>query len=139
MNHLLAGQWLLTVIAAVVIVGGFIADMGETHMFNPRWPPHAKFHNAQTIGLGVFLGAWSAWFTWTAQCPADVGAAVISGTAIYASWLFATLMPNTAWTDSELLEGDQTLDQIPPQLYLGAAMISLVIGGSLLEANGLAR
>ena len=26
------------------------------HLFNPRWPPHAKFHNAQTMLLGIFFG-----------------------------------------------------------------------------------
>lgn len=37
MKRLLAGRSLLSVNAAVVIVGGFMADMGDTHMFNPRW------------------------------------------------------------------------------------------------------
>ena len=55
MNRATAGRSLLTLNAAVVLVGGFIADMGPTHMRNPRWPPHAKFHNAQTIGLGALL------------------------------------------------------------------------------------
>jgi len=54
-----AGRSLLTVNAVVVMLGGFMADMGKTHMRNPRWPPHAKFHNAQTIGLGAMLGAAS--------------------------------------------------------------------------------
>jgi len=57
MNRVLAGRSLLTANAVVVMLGGFIADMGKTHMRNPRWPPHAKFHNAQTIGLGALLAA----------------------------------------------------------------------------------
>ncbi len=134
-----AGRSLLTVNAVVVMLGGFMADMGKTHMRNPRWPPHAKFHNAQTIGLGAMLGAVSLWFTWKARRPADLGVAIIAGEAIYASWVFATLMPGTAWTDPEFLKGRQTLDQLPPQLYLGAAMSAVVGAGALLTASGLAR
>ena len=139
MKRATIGRSLLTINAVVVMAGGFIADMGKTHMRNPRWPPHAKFHNAQTIGLGAILGAASLWFTWKAQRPADLGVAVLAGEAIYASWVFATLMPGTAWTDPEFLRGQQTLDQLPPQLYLGAAM-SIVVGcGARLTAGELRR
>ena len=136
MNRTTAGRLLLTVNAAVVMLGGFVADMGATHMRNPRWPPHAKFHNAQTIGLGALLGAASLWFTWRRKRSADLGVAVLTGGAIYASWAFATLMPGTAWTDPEFLEHDQTLEQIPPQLYLGAAMSVILGGGALLTSSG---
>ncbi len=134
-----AGRSLLTANAVVVMLGGFMADMGKTHMRNPRWPPHAKFHNAQTIGLGAMLGAASLWFTWKARRPANLGVAIIAGEAIYASWVFATLMPGTAWTDAEFLKGRQTLDQLPPQLYLGAAMSAVVGAGALLTASVLGR
>lgn len=139
MKRVLAGRSLLTANAVVVMLGGFIADMGETHMRNPRWPPHAKFHNAQTIGLGALLGGASLWSTWKARHPADLGTAVVAGGAIYASWVFATLMPNTAWTDAEFLQAGQALDQLPPQLYLGAVMSVVVSAGALLTASGLAR
>lgn len=131
MNRTLAGRSLLTVNAAVVMLGGFLADMGPTHMRNPRWPPHAKFHNAQTIGLGALLGTASLWFTWRAKRPADLAIAVGSGSAIYASWVFATLMPGTAWTDPEFLKDGQTLHCVPPQLYLAAVMTAVLAGGTL--------
>ena len=38
-------------------VDGFLADWNRTHLFNPSWPPHAKFHGALTIILGSLLGA----------------------------------------------------------------------------------
>lgn len=135
MNRETAGRSLLTVNAVVVMLGGFMADMGKTHMGNPRWPPHAKFHNAQTIGLGAMLGAASLWFTWKKRRPADLAVAIVAGEVIYASWVFATLMPGTAWTDPEFLKGRQTLDQFPPQLYLGAAMSAVVGAGALLIAS----
>jgi hypothetical protein len=29
-----------------------LADWNRTHLFNHEWPPHARFHDAQTIALG---------------------------------------------------------------------------------------
>ena len=40
-----AGRTILTLVAIVTAVGGYIADWNHTHVYNPRWPPHAKFHN----------------------------------------------------------------------------------------------
>ncbi|WP_443031254.1 DUF6640 family protein [Streptomyces sp. 3213.3] len=33
-------------------------------MHNPSWPPHAKFHNAQTMSLGLSLAAMSLYHLW---------------------------------------------------------------------------
>src|SRR3954453_19686506 len=50
------GRWLLASVAATTAVGGYITDWNRTHLFNPRWTAHAKFHDAQTILLGTFAG-----------------------------------------------------------------------------------
>jgi hypothetical protein len=52
-----AGRQLLRAVAALTAVGGVLADWNQTHLFNPDWPPHARFHDAQTILLGSLLGA----------------------------------------------------------------------------------
>ncbi len=57
-----AGRRLLQAVAALTAVGGFLADWNRTHLFNPGWPPHARFHDAQTILLGSFLGAGGLYF-----------------------------------------------------------------------------
>ena len=31
----------------------FLADWNETHVHSPTWPPHAQFHNALTMRMGV--------------------------------------------------------------------------------------
>ena len=46
------GKLLISGVAAFTAVGAYLYDYNETHMFNPQWPPHAKFHDAQTISLG---------------------------------------------------------------------------------------
>lgn len=56
MNRDKTGKKLLTGVAVFTSVGGFLFDWNKTHLFNPNWPPHAKFHDAMTITLGSLLG-----------------------------------------------------------------------------------
>jgi hypothetical protein len=53
-------RWLVAFVC-LLGVGGFIADFvvwetARQHMKNPAWPQHAKFHNAQTMLMGIGLG-----------------------------------------------------------------------------------
>jgi uncharacterized protein DUF6640 len=57
-----SGRRLLTSIAVVTSAGGFLADVNRTHLFNPAWPAHARFHDAMTITLGSLLGVSSLYF-----------------------------------------------------------------------------
>ncbi len=59
-----AGKILISIVALVTLIGPYVADWNETHIFNSNWPPHAKFHNAQTIMLGTLLGLIVLWFVW---------------------------------------------------------------------------
>jgi len=56
MNRTTTGKRLLTGVAVFTTLGGFLFDWNKTHLFNPKWPPHAKFHDAMTITLGSILG-----------------------------------------------------------------------------------
>ncbi|GKV73731.1 hypothetical protein NCCP2145_31120 [Pseudarthrobacter sp. NCCP-2145] len=51
-----AGRKVLNIVAGATAIGGFAADWNRTHLFNPNWPPHAKFHDAQTIAMAALLG-----------------------------------------------------------------------------------
>jgi hypothetical protein len=56
------GLRILTLVAALTAVGGFLAEWNRTHLFNPNWPPHARFHDALGISLGSLLGASGLYF-----------------------------------------------------------------------------
>lgn len=43
MVNMSLGKILLTMDALGLLFGAPIADMNETHQYNPRWPPHAKY------------------------------------------------------------------------------------------------
>jgi hypothetical protein len=50
------GRKLLLSVAFLTAVGDFAADWNRTHLVNPWWTTHAKFHDAMTILLGLMLG-----------------------------------------------------------------------------------
>jgi hypothetical protein len=46
------------------IIGTGRADLNATHVFNPAWPPHARFHNATgwgTVTGSQLLALWLLW------------------------------------------------------------------------------
>jgi hypothetical protein len=56
------GKTLITLVAVATSTGCFMADWNETHIYNPAWPPHAKFHNGQTMSMGLLLGLATVWY-----------------------------------------------------------------------------
>jgi hypothetical protein len=74
------GRTLISLVSVVTAVGPYRADWNETHVKNPAWPPHAKFHNGQTMSLGLALGVTSLWQLWRKPTreSLDAGAALAS-------------------------------------------------------------
>lgn len=100
-------KWLV-VLVALSGFGGFIADFlasapAAQHIYNPAWPPHAKFHDAQVIlmGVGNAIVALTLLFSSRKISPARL---VLAGSIAGMYWfaaLFGSLLPGTAWTDPE--------------------------------------
>ena len=129
MNRFAIGRWLLSLNALFVGVGGFLADWNATHLFNPNWPPHAKFHNGQTMATGALLALASLFFVWrrAGDRKTNVLATAIFGGVLYWTQAAANLFPGTAWTDPEFLTPGQSLTDVPPQLYLDLGMTTFVL------------
>jgi hypothetical protein len=77
MHEMTMGRAILSGVAVFTAVGGVLADWNRTHLFNPRWTPHAKFHDGWTILLGASLGASSLYLLWKEQ-PEPGRAALLS-------------------------------------------------------------
>ena len=58
------GRMIISFIGVFTLVSPYLADWNATHIYNPTWPPHAKFHNAQTMVLGAFLGFLTLYNLW---------------------------------------------------------------------------
>ena len=61
----LSSRLLFLLLALQQGVGAHMADyFSATHIFNARWPPHAKFHGGQTLSMSIMLGVMSVLFAW---------------------------------------------------------------------------
>jgi hypothetical protein len=87
-----------TIVALGVPLGAHLADYSKTHIFNPRWPPHANFHTGQTLMMSLFLAALTIFFAWrkTSDRVSSVIAASVFAALYWISQGFAILYPGTA-------------------------------------------
>ncbi|KAH6848062.1 hypothetical protein B0I37DRAFT_376544 [Chaetomium sp. MPI-CAGE-AT-0009] len=129
------GKLFLTIDAIGLLLGAPIADYNHTHIFNPRWPPHAKFHGAQTISLSVLLGLATLYYTWrpslkAASTPPAVAKqrkqdglnmAVLTGTIYWLAGLASILYPGTDGIDPEF--GPSGFPQAPIFIGFGTSAV----------------
>ena len=125
---------------AVVNFGGFVADalvppVAKQHLWNPLWPPHAKFHNGQTMLMGIIGGSLSLAILFGSQSltlPLFLIAAAVAAN-YFVAMAFAPIFPGTAWSDPEFeAETGRPLGLAPQQL------VSYVLCGAVLVAVALA-
>ena len=79
---------LLSGAALGTIVGTGRADLNRTHVFNPNWPPHARFHAAAgwtTIAGSQLLALWLVWRPGERHAERDLAVRI------------AALLPAIAW------------------------------------------
>jgi hypothetical protein len=94
------GRALISATAIAQIVGPFVFDFNETHIYNDSWPPHAKFHNAQTMSSGVALSAATLVNMWRlGSGRIGLDAAALSASVYWVSQLSAFFYPGTASVD----------------------------------------
>jgi hypothetical protein len=62
-EKLTTGNSLLLFVSLVTSAGPYIFDWNETHIYNTLWMPHCKFHNGQTMSMGLLLGVLTIWYT----------------------------------------------------------------------------
>lgn len=98
---------LLTACALLTSTAAFLADWSPSHILNPRWPPHAKFHNGQTMSFALILGLLALYYTWrpTSQPKDSLRTAAIFCSVYYVAGLSAILYPGTLAVDPEFGEG----------------------------------
>lgn len=94
----------LTGVAIGTILGTGRADLNRTHAFNPKWPPHARFHSAAgwgTVASSQLLALWLLWRPGQQAGERDlaVKTAALLPTIAWAPFLFALATPGTAVED----------------------------------------
>ncbi len=96
------GKLLISLVAVFTSVAPYLADWNVTHIYNPMWTPHAKFHNAQTMVLGTILGfltMYCLWFRKGVTQQQKLNEATVLASLYWLAQLPATFFPGTALTD----------------------------------------
>jgi hypothetical protein len=124
----LSSRILFTFVGLALPLGAHMADFfSKTHIFNDRWPPHAKFHTGQTLSMSIFLGLMTIAFAWrrTSDKRTTVFAAIAFSAAYAITQMTAILYPGTAFYDPEFVLTNGLLLGLPRQIYFN--ILSLAI------------
>lgn len=129
------GKILISIVSLYAAFGSYIFDWNKTHIFNPDWPPHAKFHNAQDMLLGTTTGLLALWVLWI-QRTDERNKLLLSSVLASLYWITqfgAVFFPGTALVDPQLSHPDQ----LPAQLIVDIIMVTMLTVACLLERKKL--
>jgi len=136
------GRVVMSIAAVAAPVGAVSADWNATHVYNPTWPPHAKFHNAQTIALAFAASGLALWQAWR---PGPLTRDRLTTTAVYAGLFWATQIPAPFFPGSAVVDEDNPLQPkrlwvIPINQVTGAViMMPVLLAAHRREVRRLAR
>jgi hypothetical protein len=120
---------LVSLVSLVTIFGAFLFDWDETHIFNPNWPPHAKFHNGQTMSMGVALGLLSLYLLWRKKTISnfEFNIAVLISSLYWLTQASAIFYPGTDFFDPNTVNLPRShAFGLPIQVVLQLALYSLL-------------
>lgn len=97
MHMAVLSRLIFTVIGVTLLIAAHLADMNQTHIYNPHWPPHAKFHNGQTLSMSLLLGGLTIFLAWwpSTNVPLMVAVAAVAASLYFIAQSTAILYPNT--------------------------------------------
>ncbi|MBE9205107.1 hypothetical protein IQ244_00855 [Nostoc sp. LEGE 06077] len=97
---------LLSVVIVNTAVVSVAVDWNATHIFNPTWVPHARFHDVVMLWLLSSLSVVALWLLWRRSLEPDISVTV------------ATLVPVLFWTPfffATLLVPGTSLSALPDE------------------------
>lgn len=92
------GRILLSMILVVVGIGSIPVDFNSTHIFNPAWPPHARYHDVMLLTLWAGIAAMTLWLLWRPSREPQIGVIVATLVPLIStgSFFVALLVPGAS-------------------------------------------
>ena len=97
----LLGKALLTLANVITVAAPAAADWNDSHIFNDRWPGHARFHGVTALAMATTLSTVNIWSIWSGagdRATARFFAAAVP-VAYWAPFFLAPLVPGTTVED----------------------------------------
>ena len=129
----LLGRGLLTLANMITLAAPVAADWNDSHIFNERWPAHARFHGVTALAMTTTLSSASIWSVWSGasdQAAARFFAAAVP-VAYWAPFFLAPLVPGTAVDDPP--HPVQRVAGVPVSLLGAGATVTTAAVGWLID------
>ena len=119
------GRLLLSLILAIVGFGSIPVDFNSTHIFNPVWPPHARYHDVMLLTVWAGLAPMALWLLWRRSAEPQIGLIVTTLVPLISTGaFFVTLLVPGA---SPMLSPD-----LPPPELAGVPILPNLAAGGVL-------
>jgi len=137
----LISRLLFTLSGIGLALGAHLADLSPSHISNPRWPPHAKFHTGQTLSMSLLLPLLTILFAWRQTSDQREGVFATAGfaAAYWVTQATAIAYPNTAFYDPEFITANSFPLGLPVQAYFQLLFLSLIALASWLAIRRSAK
>src|SRR5882757_561072 len=99
MNRSKLGKWILSFVLVVGAIVSTAVDWNTTHLLNPAWHPHARFHDALFLALLVAMSLVVLWLLWRRSTEPEVAikVAALFSAAVWTPFLYIeALIPGTS-------------------------------------------
>lgn len=120
---------LLSVVLVTTAVVSVAVDWNTTHLFNPDWHPHAKFHDAVMLWLLSGMSIVALWLLWRRSAEPDLGytVAMLVPVIFWSPFFFVTLLVPGTSLQADLNEAPPRIAGIPIYPNVAVATISVVL------------
>ena len=132
------GRSLLTVANVITAAAPLLADWNASHIFNDRWPAHARFHAVTALAMTTTLSSANVWSLWAAGSDQAARARFFAAAVPVAYWapfFLAPLVPGTALDDPP--HPVQRMAGIPVSLLGAAATTATAAAGWLIDRRSI--
>ena len=96
-----AGRGLLTLANLITVAAPVVADWNDSHIFNRRWPSHARFHGVTALAMTTTLAGLNLWSLWSGSTDRRTSRLFAAAVPVgyWAPFFLAPLVPGTGVDD----------------------------------------